>query len=510
MNIFHEVADIKTPDMLNLPTPEVEYHNEVAKPTEYQQEYVQLLSERATAVRTGAVDSKIDNMLCITNDGRKLGLDQRLIDPFSGDDPDSKLNKCVENILEIWQDGSADKLTQLVFCDNSVPKKDGSFNVYDDIKSKLVAQGVPENEVAFIHDADTEVKKKELFGKVRSGTVRVLIGSTQKMGAGTNCQDRLIALHHLDCPWRPRDLTQREGRIIRRGNMNLLVHVFRYVTESTFDSYLWQTVEKKQQFIGQIMTSKSPVRSCEDVDEAALSYAEVKALCAGDPRIKERMELDVDVAKLQMLQANYRSQQYELEDRVRLFFPQEQQRLEWRIEGIQQDINTLAQYPLSEDKYVGIELCGKHFDERKPAGAVLLEECKNVKAYTSAPVGKYRGLELFVKKTNLLSETQIIIKGAVEYAFTASDSDIGNITRLDNALERLPEELEKSMANLENVKQQFESAKAEVGKPFPQEDELKAKLARIAELDIALKMKDDVPDKESVQVSSREDDAIDL
>jgi len=292
--------------------------------------------------------------------------------------------------------------------------------------------------------------------------------------------------------------------------MNPMVHVYRYVTESTFDSYLWQTVEKKQQFIGQIMTSKSPVRSCEDVDEAALSYAEVKALCAGDPRIKERMELDVDVAKLQMIQANYRSQQYELEDKIRLYFPQEQQRLEWRIEGIQRDINTLAQYPLSEDEYIGIELCGKHFDERKPAGAVLLEECKNVKAYTSAPVGRYRGLELSVKKTNLLSETQIIIKGAVEYAFTASDSDIGNITRLDNALERLPEELEKSKANLENVKQQFESAKAEVGKPFPQEDELKSKLARIAELDIALKMKDDVPDKESVQVSSREDDAIDL
>ena len=503
MNIFHEVADIKTPDMLNLPTPEVEYHNEVAKPTEYQQEYVQQLSERATAVRKGAVDSSMDNMLVITNDGRKLGLDQRLIDPFAGDDPDSKLNKCVENILKIWQDGAEDKLTQLVFCDNSVPKKDGSFNVYDDIKSKLVAQGVPENEVAFIHDADTEVKKKELFGKVRSGTVRVLIGSTQKLGAGTNIQDRLIALHHLDVPWRPRDLTQREGRIIRRGNMNPLVHVFRYVTEATFDAYLYQTVEKKQQFIGQIMTSKSPVRSCEDVDEAALSYAEVKALCAGDPRIKERMELDVDVAKLQMIQANYRSQQYELEDKIRLFFPQERQRLEWRIEGIQQDINTLAQYPLSEDKYIGIELCGKHFDERKTAGAVLLEECKNVKAYTSAPVGKYRGLELFVKKTNLLSETQIIIKGAVEYAFTASDSDIGNITRLDNALERLPEELEKSMANLENVKQQFESAKIEVGKPFPQEDELKTKLARIAELDIALKMKDDAPapDKESVIVN---------
>ena len=503
MNIFHEVADIKTPDMLNLPTPEVEYHNEVAKPTEYQQEYVQQLSERATAVRMGDVKFWEDNMLCITNDGRKLGLDQRLIDPLAGDDPDSKLNKCVKNILKIWQDGTENKVTQLVFCDNSVPKKDGSFNVYDDIKSKLVAQGVPESEVAFIHDADTEVKKKELFGKVRSGTVRVLIGSTQKMGAGTNCQDRLIALHHLDCPWRPRDLTQREGRIIRRGNMNPLVHVYRYVTESTFDSYLWQTVEKKQQFIGQIMTSKSPVRSCEDVDEAALSYAEVKALCAGDPRIKERMELDVDVAKLQMIQANYRSQQYELEDKIRLYFPQEQQRLEWRIEGIQRDINTLAQYPLSEDEYIGIELCGKHFDERKPAGAVLLEECKNVKAYTSAPVGKYRGLELFVKKTNLLSETQIIIKGAVEYAFTASDSDIGNITRLDNALERLPEELEKSKANLENVKQQLESAKAEVGKPFPQEDELKTKLARITELDIALKMKDDIPatDKESVRVN---------
>ncbi|WP_322198832.1 DUF7007 domain-containing protein [Acutalibacter intestini] len=490
MNIFHEVADIKTEDMLNLPTPDVEFHNIVAKPTEFQKAYVQELSERATAVRVGDVESTEDNLLKITNDGRKLGLDQRLISPLAEDSPDSKLNLCVDNIMQFWEDGKENKLTQLVFSDLSTPKKGDSFNVYDDIKRKLMERGVPETEVAFIHDAETEVKKKELFAKVRSGKVRVLIGSTQKLGAGTNVQDRLIALHHLDCPWRPRDLIQREGRIIRRGNNNPLVHVFRYVTESTFDSYLFQTVEKKQQFIGQIMTSKSPARTCEDVDEAALSYAEVKALCAGDPRIKERMELDVEVAKLQVMQASHRSQQYDLEDKIRLYFPQERQRLEWRIEGIQRDMATLAEHPLPVEGYIGIEVLGQHFDERKKAGIVLLNECKQAKVFTSTLVGKYRGLEVLVKKHNLLSEVQIVLKGAVEYAFTASDSDIGNITRIDNALERLPEELAKAQASLENVKQQFESAKQEVGKSFPQEQELKDKLARITELDIALKMND--------------------
>jgi len=495
MNLFHEVADIKTEDMLNLPTPDVEFHNIVAKPTEFQKAYVQELSERATAVRIGAVAPTEDNLLKITNDGRKLGLDQRLISPLAEDSPDSKLNLCVDNILQFWEEGKEDKLTQLVFCDLSTPKKDGSFNVYEDIKRKLVERGLPESEIAFIHDAETEVKKKELFAKVRSGKVRVLIGSTQKLGAGTNIQDRLIALHHLDVPWRPRDLTQREGRIKRRGNQNDVVHAFRYVTEGTFDAYLYQTVEKKQQFIGQIMTSKSPARTCEDVDEAALSYAEVKALCAGDPRIKERMELDVEVAKLQVMQASHRSQQYDLEDKIRLYFPQERRRLEWRAEGIQIDLDKLAAYPLPKDDYIGIELLGQHFTERKAAGVVLLNECRHAKVFTSTPVGKYRGLEVFVKKHNLLSDVQIVLKGAVEYTFTASDSDIGNITRMDNALERLPEELEKTKASLENIKQQMESAKAEVGRPFPQEQELKNKLARIAELDIALKMRDDGPEE---------------
>ncbi len=347
---------------------------------------------------------------------------------------------------------------------------------------------MPENEVAFIHDADTETKKKELFGKVRSGKVRVLIGSTQKMGAGTNCQDRLIALHHLDCPWRPRDLTQREGRIIRRGNRNSAVHIYRYVTENTFDSYLWQTVQKKQEFIGQIMTSKSPLRSCEDVDEAALSYAEVKALCAGDPRIKERMELDVDVARLQVMQANFRSQQYKLEDKVRLYFPQEQQRLKCRIEGIRQDMDTLAAHPLPKEGFTGIELDGEFFSERKSAGAVLLEKCKNAQVFTSTHVGKYRGLDVYVKKHNFISEVQIVLKGAVECTFTAGDSDIGNIMRLDNALKDLPAELEKAEQNLENTKQQLLSAEAEIGKHFPQEQELKEKQERIAELDKVLRM----------------------
>nr|WP_236757247.1 LPD25 domain-containing protein [Acutalibacter muris] len=493
MNIFHEVADIKTEDMLNLPTPDVEFHNIVAKPTEFQKDYVQELSERATAVRNGDVKPTEDNMLKITNDGRKLGLDQRLISPFAEDDPASKLNLCVENIMKFWEEGKEEKLTQLVFSDLSTPKKDGTFNVYDDIKRKLIERGVPENEVAFIHDAESEVKKKELFAKVRGGKVRVLIGSTQKLGAGTNIQDRLIALHHLDVPWRPRDLTQREGRIKRRGNQNEVVHAFRYVTEGTFDAYLYQTVEKKQQFIGQIMTSKSPARTCDDVDEAALSYAEVKALCAGDPRIKERMELDVDVAKLQVMQASHRSQQYNLEDKLRKYFPQEQQRLEWRIEGIQRDMATLAANPLPKDDY-RIELLGQRFDERKAAGVVLLKECKNVKVYTTVPVGEYRGLKLFVKYQNLLSNVQIVLKGAVEYAFDASDSDIGNIVRLDNALERLPEELSKAQASLENVKQQMESAKSEVGRPFSQEQELKDKLARIVKLEVALKMEHNPPE----------------
>lgn len=499
MNLFHEVADIKTEDMLNLPTPDVEFHNIVAEPTEFQKAYVQELSERATAVRIGAVAPTEDNLLKITNDGRKLGLDQRLIDPSAEDAPDSKLNLCVDNILQFWEEGKEDKLTQLVFCDLSTPKKDGSFNVYEDIKRKLVERGVPENEIAFIHDAETEVKKKELFAKVRSGKVRVLIGSTQKLGAGTNVQDRLITLHHLDCPWRPRDLTQREGRIVRRGNNNPLVHVFRYATEGTFDSYLWQTVEKKQQFIGQIMTSKSPARTCEDVDEAALSYAEVKALCAGDPRIKERMELDVEVAKLQVMQASHRSQQYDLEDKIRLYFPQERQRLEWRAEGIQIDLDKLAAYPLPKDDYIGIELLGQHFAERKAAGAVLLDQCKQVKECTTVQAGSYRGLKVLIKNPYASVNKQIILKGAVEYAFDASDSDIGNITRMDNALERLPEELEKTKASLENIKQQMESAKAEVGRPFPQEQELKDKLARIAQLDVELEMRDHAP-KEAVSV----------
>ncbi|WP_304584516.1 DUF7007 domain-containing protein [Acutalibacter muris] len=500
MNIFHEVADIKTEDMLDLPTPEVEFHNIVAKPTEFQKAYVQKLSERATAVRVGNVDPTEDNMLKITNDGRKLGLDQRLISPLAEDEPDSKINICVENIMKYWEDGKEEKLTQLVFSDLSTPKKDGTFNVYDDIKQKLMERGVPENEVAFIHDAESEVKKKELFSKVRSGKVRVLIGSTQKLGAGTNIQDRLIALHHLDVPWRPRDLTQREGRIKRRGNQNDVVHVFRYVTEGTFDAYLYQTVEKKQQFIGQIMTSKSPARTCDDVDEAALSYAEVKALCAGDPRIKERMELDVDVARLQVMQASHRSQQYNLEDKLRKYFPQEKQRLEWRIEGIQKDLATLAEHPLPSDGYIGIELLGQRFDERKAAGVVLLNECKKVQVYTTVPVGEYRGLKLFVKKQTMYSEVQIVLKGALEYTLDASDSDIGNIIRIDKVPEHLPEELSKAQASLENVMQQIESAEQEVGKPFPQEQELKDKLARITELDVELKM-----DAESPSAMPREE-----
>ena len=493
MNIFHEVADIKTSDQLNLPTPEVVYHNEVAQPSEYQKEYMKELSARATAIRERRVDSKEDNMLVITNDGRKLGLDQRLLDPQAGDDPGSKVNLCVENVLKIWREGAEKRLTQLIFCDSSTPKKNGEFNVYDDIKSKLIAQGVPKNEVAFIHDADSDMKKKELFRKVRSGKVRVLLGSTEKLGAGTNVQDRLIALHNLDCPWRPRDLTQREGRIKRRGNQNSEVHIFRYVTENTFDSYLWQTVEKKQQFIGQIMTSKSPVRSCEDVDDTALDYAEIKALCAGDPRIKERMELDMEVAKLKIMQASYQSQMYRLEDKVRLVFPKQQADTEQRIADLQEDMATAAAHPEPADSFAGMDVCGQTCKERVDAAALLEQARQQIQPGSTEEIGFYRGFKLCVRQKNFLSEPEFLLRGRITYSIECGDSALGSVIKLENSLKRLPAHLDAAKKELENVEQQFASAKAELGKPFPQEQELKDKLARIKELDEVLQMEDSAP-----------------
>ncbi len=483
MLIFKEVADIKTADQLNLPTPEVEYHNIVSEPTQHQQAMVKELSKRAEKVHNG-IDSHIDNMLKITSDGRKLGLDQRIVNPLLPDDPDSKVNACIDNVYRIWEEYADTKATQLVFCDISTPKNDGSFNVYDDIRQKLVQRGIPAEQVRFIHEANSDTQKKELFAKVRSGQVRILIGSTQKMGAGTNVQDRLIALHDLDAPWRPRDLIQRSGRIIRRGNQNAKVHIFRYVTNGTFDAYLWQTLENKQKFISQVMTSKSPVRSCEDVDESVLSFAEVKALCAGDPRIKERMDLDLDVSRLKILKANYNSNQYQMEDNILKHFPLQIQEAQSFIAGIQSDIQTLQQHPHPADGFAGMEIQGMTYTDKTEAGTALLDAFRGITDTEPVTIGKYRGFSLAVKFSGFTHK--LVIKGSVSYQVEFGEDARGNITRIDNALDRLAENLEDWQTKLANLLQQQEAAKAEVGKPFPQEEELRQKSARLAELDAEL------------------------
>ena len=451
MNLFKEVADIKTADQLHLPVPEVEYHNVVAKPTEVQKGLVQELSERAAAIHSGSVDPSIDNMLKVTSDGRKLGLDQRIINPDFSDEAGSKVNLCVDNILQVWRDGKADKLTQLVFCDISTPQaapkakqavitgntleaaalpaeENAPFTVYDDIRSKLIAGGVPAEQIAFILDANTEVKKKELFGKVRSGQVRVLLGSTSKMGAGTNVQDRLVAIHDLDCPWRPGDLQQRKGRIERQGNQNEKVHVFRYVTEGTFDAYLWQTVENKQKFISQIMTSKSPVRSCDDVDETALSFAEIKALCAGDPRIKERMDLDVEVARLKLMKADHQSKQYRLEDQLLKYFPQEIETNKGFIKGFEADLETLAAHPHPEDGFAGMEIRGDVLTDKENAGAAFLDACKEVKGSEPVQIGSYRGFTMSVEVSAWKQEYTLLLKGQMTHRASLGTDPRGNRT----------------------------------------------------------------------------------
>ena len=516
MNLFKEVADIKTADQLNLPTPEVEYHNIVAQPTEHQQEMVKALSERASLVHSGTVDPSQDNMLKITSDGRKLGLDQRIVNQMLPDEPGTKVNQCVDNIMQIWRDGKADKLTQLVFCDIStpqakapaskaaktldnpllhalegavpLPEQEPVFTVYDDIRQKLIAQGMPADQIAFIHEANTEVRKKELFSKVRTGQVRVLLGSTAKMGAGTNVQDRLVALHDLDCPWRPGDLAQRKGRIERQGNQNPLVHVYRYVTEGTFDAYLWQTVENKQKFISQIMTSKSPVRSCDDVDETALSFAEIKALCAGDPRIKERMDLDVDVARLKLMKADHQSKQYRLEDQLLKTFPEEIEKNKGFIAGLEADMKTLAEHPHPEDGFAGMEVRGDTLTDKENAGAALLDACKEVKGTNPVPVGSYRGFAMSVSFDAFRQEYMLLLKGQMTHRATLGTDPRGNLTRIDNALSQMPQRLEAVKNQLDNLYQQQAAAKAEVGKPFPQEQELRDKSARLAELDVLLNM----------------------
>ena len=499
MNMFKEVADIKTSDQLHLPVPEAKFETVVVQPSEHQQAMVAELSERAAAVHSGVVDPSVDNMLKITSDGRKLGLDQRLMNPLLPDDPNSKLNACVRNVLRIYEEGQSDKLTQLLFCDLSTPKNDGTFNVYEDIRAKLIQSGVPEEEIAFIHDADTEAKKKDLLAKGRTGQVRVLLGSTQKMGAGTNVQDRLVAVHHLDVGWRPADMTQRNGRIIRQGNRNKEVQVYQYVTEGTFDAYLYQTLENKQKFISQIMTSKSPVRSCDDVDEQALSYAEIKALCAGDPQIKEKMDLDVDVARLKVLKADHQSQQYRLEDKLMKYFPAEIEKTQGFIKGFQSDIRTVAAHPLPEEGFCGMELNGTRFTEKAEAGEAILAICKANQSLESVPLGSYRGFKMELAFDSFQKEYQVLLKGEMTHRVPIGTSAAGNIQRLDNALAGIPARLEKAEQQLDNLRSQQEAAQAELGKPFPQEAELAEKSARLAELDALLNMDDrgnDDPDRE--------------
>ena len=488
MNMFKEAADIKTSDQLHLPVPEAKFETVVVKPSEIQQDMVKSLSERAAEVHSGAVDPSVDNMLKITSDGRKIGLDQRLMNPLTPDDPDSKLNACVDNVLRIWNETKEDNLTQLIFCDMSTPKGDGSFNVYDDIRTKLLAAGVPESEVEFIHNADTEGKKADLFSKVRSGKVRVLLGSTAKMGAGTNVQTLLVAVHHLDVGWRPSDMTQRNGRIIRQGNKNKQVYVYNYVTEGTFDAYLWQTLENKQKFISQIMTSKSPMRSCDDVDEQALSYAEVKALCAGDPRIREKMDLDVQVAKLKVLRSDYQNQKYRLEDKLLKHYPEEIQKAKNRIAALKNDAQIADAHPQDKENFCGMTIKGMVFDEKKTAGERLMLACKEMPNADMMLLGTYRGFELNIRFDSFKNEHQIVLRGELSYPVPLGDDPRGNIVRLDNAIDNFADRIADAENALQNLEQQKQAAEVEVAKPFAQEEELQTKSARLAELDALLNM----------------------
>lgn len=544
MTLFKEVADIKTSDQLHLPTPTPIYHNEVAQPTEIQKEMVQELSERAAKVHAGIVDASVDNMLKITSDGRKLGLDQRVINPNLPDDPNSKVNMCVNNIARIYEDGNADKLTQLVFCDLSTPKTapapkaakseagnidspelhaletmldrendsdDSPFTIYDDIREKLVAKGIPREQIAFIHEANTEVRKKELFAKVRTGQVRVLIGSTFKMGAGMNVQDRLVALHDLDAPWRPGDLEQRSGRIIRQGNMNPEVHIYRYVTEATFDAYLWQTLENKQKFISQIMTSKSPVRSCDDIDETALSYAEIKALCAGDARIKEKMDLDVDVARLKLMKASHQSQQYRLEDNLLKTFPEEIEKSKRFIAGFTADMDTLAKHPHPKDGFAGMTVKGDVLTDKDNAGAAILEAFKDVKGLEPVPIGTYRGFQMSLTLEDFGRDYVLTLKGQMSHRVELGKDARGNLTRIDNVLNGMEARRQNVQDKLDSLYSQMETAKAELGKPFPQEEELRTKSARLAELNVELNIDDKTPMEaiaEEAQTTAKEKPSI--
>lgn len=499
MSMFKEVADIRTADMLELPVPKANFHNIAVKPSEIQKEMVAQLAERAENVRKGNVDASVDNMLKITNDGRKLALDQRMLNDMLPDFEGSKINACVDNVYRIWNENSDKKSAQLIFCDLSTPKNDGVFSVYNDIRKKLIERGIPENQVKFIHEADTDVKKKELFQKVRKGEVRVLLGSTQKMGAGTNVQDRLIALHDVDCPWRPSDLEQRAGRIIRQGNSNPEVEIYRYVTEQTFDAYLYQLVEGKQKFASQIMTSKSPVRSADDIDETALSYAEIKMLATGNPYIKEKMDLDIQIQKLKLLKANYLSEKYNLEDKIIKFYPQKIASLTNTIKALEQDLSTAKAHPKPvDDSFVGMEINGEYISEKADAGKAILESCKQMNSSDPIKIGKYRGFDMELQLNLTTHFYEILLKSATTQKVSLGDDPNGNITRIDNAIGRIPDHIENAKAELKNIQTQYETAQIEVQKPFAQEEELKTKTKRQIEVEKLISSGENEPEQNAI------------
>ena len=489
ISIFKEAADIQTSDMLNLPVPDAEFINEVLKPSEEQQDMVAAFSERAESVRAGMVNPTEDNMLKITNDGRKCALDQRLLNELLPDAEKSKVNTCVENAFQVWEEGKEQKTTQLIFCDLSTPKGDGTFNVYDDLRNKLTEKGIPKEEIAFIHEYNTEVKKAELFAKVRAGQVRILMGSTPKLGAGTNVQDRLIALHHLDCPWKPSDLEQQEGRILRQGNQNEKVKIFRYVTENTFDAYMWQILENKQKFISQIMTSKSPVRACEDVDDTALSYAEIKALATGNPYIKEKMDLDVQVSKLKLLKANHTSQIYRLESDIAKNYPVQISALKERIAGMQSDVSVVKNVDLQDNDSFSMNIGNVAYTDKKEAGEAMIAACAGLKAVTTGrKVGEYHGFTLSASYNLFANSFELTIKGKCSYKIEIGKDPLGNIQRIHNALSSIDKKLAESEQKLETVQQQLATAQEEVKKPFPKEMELNEKMERLSELNALLNM----------------------
>ena len=473
MAMFKEVADIKTADMLDLPVPEVEYHNVAVKPSQIQKDMVSSLAERAEAIRAGGVDSRVDNMLKITNDGRKLALDQRMLNEMLPDDEGSKVNACINEVYRIWEENTDKRSTQLLFCDLSTPKGEGVFSVYTDIRKKLIERGIPESEIKFIHEADTEAKKQELFKKVRKGEVRILLGSTQKMGAGTNVQNKIIASHDIDCPWRPSDLEQRAGRTVRQGNENPKVHLYRYVTEDTFDAYLYQLVEGKQKFASQIMTSKSPVRSCEDIDETALSYAEIKMLATGNPYIKEKMDLDIQVSKLRLLKSSYLSEKYALEDKIIKYYPKKIAQTKELITGLESDLKRADEHPKpTDDRFVGIEVQGVFFSERVDAGQKIIETCTKMTSPDPIPLGKYRGFDLELSFEAFEKVYQVRVKGDTSRTISLGTDAAGNISRIDNAIEKIPERLELQKQELESVEKQLTTARKEVEKQFDKEQEL--------------------------------------